>query len=46
MRPVYENDLNQMGMNKYFTLDLDADMMRQDLRQMNIKRINEIEEEI
>ena len=28
MRTVYKNDLTEMGMDKYFELDLDADMMK------------------
>ena len=28
MRTVYQNDLRDMGMDKYFELDLDADMMK------------------
>ena len=51
MRSVYKNDLEDIGMNQYFELDLDADMMRQDLHEMGInveakyytpKRNNEI----
>ena len=36
MRSVYENDLHDMGMDKYFSLDLDADMMKKDLEEMGI----------
>ena len=46
MRPVYENDLKELGLDKYYELDLDADMMRQDLRQMKIVRVNEIEDDM
>ena len=31
MQPVYIRDLEEMGMTKYFQLDLDAEMMRKDL---------------
>lgn len=31
MSTVYLNDLKEMKMDKYFELDLDADMMKQDL---------------
>ena len=37
MRTVYYNDLCEMNMQRYFDLDLDADMMRQDLSQMGIE---------
>ena len=37
MRTVYHNDLKEMNMDKYFDLDLDADMMRQDLKEMGIE---------
>ena len=30
------NDLKDTGMTKYFELDLDADMMRKDLREIGI----------
>ena len=43
MLPVYEKDLEEMGLSKYYSLDLDADMMREDLRQMKIMRISEQE---
>ena len=36
MRTVYLNDLKDMAMDKYFEFDLDADMMREDLKQMDI----------
>ena len=32
MVPVYEKDLKELGLDKYYELDLDADMMRQDLK--------------
>ena len=32
MVPVYEKDLTELGLSKYYDLDLDADMMRQDLK--------------
>ena len=37
MKQVYKNDLEEMGMHKYFELDLDADMMRNDLKEMGIE---------
>ena len=36
MKHVYLNDLKELKMEKYFSLDLDADMMRQDLKDMGI----------
>ena len=36
MRTVYLNDLKDQGMDKYFQFDLDADMMRNDLKEMDI----------
>jgi MarR-like DNA-binding transcriptional regulator SgrR of sgrS sRNA len=36
METIYNSDLKQMGMEKYFEMDLDADMMRNDLSQMGI----------
>ena len=36
MRPLYLNDLKDLSMDKYFELDLDADMMREDLNQMGV----------
>ena len=36
MRQLYLNDLKDLSMDKYFELDLDADMMREDLSQMGI----------
>ena len=36
MRQVYLNDIEGMGLNKYFELDLDADMMKNDLKEMGI----------
>jgi hypothetical protein len=36
MRTVYQNDLKDLNLDKYYELDLDADMMRQDLQQMGI----------
>ena len=44
MVPVYEKDLKELGLSKYYELDLDADMMRQDLKEMKIMRINELEQ--
>ena len=32
MRQIYFNDLKEMHMDKYFELDLDSTMMRQDLQ--------------
>lgn len=46
MVPVYEKDLTELGLSKYYELDLDADMMRHDLKEMKIMRINELEEEL
>lgn len=46
MVPVYEKDLTELGLSKYYELDLDADMMRHDLKEMKIMRINEMEEEL
>lgn len=43
MIPVYEKDLQDLGLSKYYELDLDASMMREDLRKMNIRRISEHE---
>ena len=43
MLPVYEKDLEEMGLSKYYSLDLNADMMREDLRQMKIMRLSEQE---
>ena len=37
MRHVYLNDLKELKMEKYFELDLDADMMREDLKKMGIE---------
>jgi hypothetical protein len=38
LRPIYLNDLSEMGLaEKYFFLDLNADMMKQDLDEMGIK---------
>jgi hypothetical protein len=38
LRPIYLNDLKEMGLaDKYFFLDLNADMMKQDLEEMGIK---------
>ncbi len=37
MRTVYHNDLKDMQLDKYFELDLDADMMRNDLKEMGIE---------
>lgn len=37
LRPIYLEELNSFGLaEKYFFLDLNADMMRQDLEQMGI----------
>ena len=36
MRPVYLNDLKDMGMDRYFELDLDKEMMKSDLKEMGI----------
>ena len=36
MRQIYLNDLKELQFDKYFELDLDADMMREDLNQMGI----------
>ena len=36
MRAVYMKDLEDLKLTKYFDLDLDADMMREDLKQMGI----------
>ena len=36
MRQIYFNDMKELGFEKYFELDLDADMMREDLQQMGI----------
>ena len=36
MRQIYLNDLKELGFEKYFELDLDADMMRDDLKEMGI----------
>ena len=37
LRPIYLSDLDQMGLTKkYFTLDLDADLMREDLENVGI----------
>ena len=44
MVPVYEKDLKEIGLSKYYELDLEADMMREDLKSMKIMRINELEE--
>ena len=33
---VYHNDLKELKMDKYFELDLDANMMRQDLKEFGI----------
>ena len=46
MVPVYEKDLKELGLSKYYALDLDADMMREDLKQMKIMRISEMEKEL
>lgn len=46
MVPVYHKDLKELGLTKYYELDLDVDMIREDLKQMRIMRINEMEEEI
>ena len=32
MRTVYRNDIKDLGLDKYTELDLDADMMRNDLK--------------
>ena len=29
---TYERDLKELGLSKYYALDLDADLMRQDLK--------------
>ena len=36
LRPVYLNDLKDMGMDRYFELDLDKEMMKSDLKEMGI----------
>ena len=36
MRPVYLNDLKDMGMDNYFELDLDKEMMKNDLKDLGI----------
>ena len=36
MRTVYLNDLTDLKLNKYFELDLDADLMKNDLKQIGI----------
>eukprot|EP00356_Strombidium_inclinatum_P007656 CAMPEP_0170501472 /NCGR_PEP_ID=MMETSP0208-20121228/38407_1 /TAXON_ID=197538 /ORGANISM="Strombidium inclinatum, Strain S3" /LENGTH=41 /DNA_ID= /DNA_START= /DNA_END= /DNA_ORIENTATION= len=36
MRTVYLNDLKDLGMDKYFELDLDGDMMKDDLKRYGI----------
>ena len=42
MRTIYEKDLVDMGMNKYYTLDLNEQMMRDDLKEMGITKSEEI----
>ena len=37
MQQVYLNDLKELNLDKYFELDLDADMMRADLKEMGIE---------
>lgn len=38
LRPIYLHDLEQMGLaEKYFFLDLNADMMKEDLEQLGFK---------
>jgi hypothetical protein len=38
LKPIYLNDLDDMGLTKkYFELDLNADMMREDLSKLGIK---------
>ena len=38
LRPIYLNDINEMGLaEKYFSLDLDADLMREDLLGIGVK---------
>lgn len=38
LKPIYLNDLDDMGLTKkYFELDLNADMMRDDLSKLGIK---------
>ena len=42
MRTIYEKDLVDMGMEKYYTLDLNEQMMREDLKAMGITESEEI----
>lgn len=38
LRPIYLHDIDEMGLkSKYFFLDLNADMMKEDLEQLGIK---------
>lgn len=38
LRPIYLNDVEEMGLaEKYFLLDLNADMMKKDLEELGIK---------
>lgn len=38
LRPIFLNELEQMGLtDKYFYLDLNADLMREDLEQFGFK---------
>lgn len=38
LRPIFLNDLEELGLaQKYFELDLNADLMREDLKNMGIK---------
>ena len=38
LKPIYLNDLNDLGLaDKYFSLDLNADLMKEDLEELGIK---------
>ena len=38
LRPIYLNDIQEMGLvEKYFFLDLNADLMKEDLEQFGFK---------
>ena len=36
MSHVYDNDIKELGLDKYYSLDLDSEMMRKDLAEMGI----------
>ena len=36
LKPTYYKDLKEFGLEQYFELDLDADMMRADLKELGI----------